>query len=430
MSSKVFNRARMKTATTGTGTITLGTAATSFFTFATAGVLNGDVVTYAIEDGASTEVGRGTYTSSGTTLSRDQVYISTNSNAAINLSGTAEVFITVGATDGGDLLTPTPNPLRGFDTPVNLQLNASVGSNILTIAVKGNNGSDPSERNPVMIPFRDATIANGDPVWRAVTAALSITTNATGATLGTANSVAFRLWVVAFDNGGPVVLALWQSVTGGATPTAVAPLNEGAVASSTAISGSATAAGTFYTPNGTTVTSKAFRIIGYVDYASGLATAGTYASAPTTVQLFGPGIKKPGDILQTRYATNNTPAAATSTTKVQTSLSVSISPSSAMNLVRVSATGPMTCETLNQAVLAQLSRGTGPTLIGNFNGSGNTITGGGFVDTPATLLALDAPQTVSATTYVVFVWGTAAGTYDWNRSTTFSSAIEAQEVMV
>ena len=79
-------------------------------------------------------------------------------------------------------------------------------------------------------------------------------------------------------------------------PTAIAPLNEGALASATAFSGSANQAGTFYTQNGVAApSSKAFRILGYVDFASGPATAGTYASAPTTVQLFGPGIRKPGE---------------------------------------------------------------------------------------------------------------------------------------
>jgi hypothetical protein len=93
--AKFFNRARMSTATTGTGTITLGVAVTGFLSFAGAGVADGDVVTYAIEDGSNSEAGRGTYNASGTTLSRDLIYSSTSSGAAISLSGTAEVFITI-----------------------------------------------------------------------------------------------------------------------------------------------------------------------------------------------------------------------------------------------------------------------------------------------------------------------------------------------
>lgn len=90
---KLYNIARMTTATTGTGTITLGSAVSGYLTFAQAGVSNGDVVSYGIEDGTSREVGTGTYTSSGTTLSRT-VLNSTNSGSAISLSGSAQVFIT------------------------------------------------------------------------------------------------------------------------------------------------------------------------------------------------------------------------------------------------------------------------------------------------------------------------------------------------
>lgn len=93
---KVFNRARMTTATTGTGTITLGSAVSGYQTFASAGATNADVLHYTIEDGTAWEIGTGTYTSSGTTLSRSLVQSSTGS--LLNLSGSAEAFITAPAT--------------------------------------------------------------------------------------------------------------------------------------------------------------------------------------------------------------------------------------------------------------------------------------------------------------------------------------------
>lgn len=96
--AKLYNLARMTTATTGTGTITLGSAATGFISFATAGVSDGESITYAIEDGNNREIGRGTYTASGTTLTRS-VLKSTNAGSAINLSGSAQVFITDAAED-------------------------------------------------------------------------------------------------------------------------------------------------------------------------------------------------------------------------------------------------------------------------------------------------------------------------------------------
>jgi hypothetical protein len=102
---KIVNRAYMTTATTGTGTITLGSAVGSFRSFAASGVVDGDVVRYVIEDGDNWEIGSGTYAASGTTLTR-AVSESSNADAAINLSGTAVVFVTAVAADfgGGDAL--------------------------------------------------------------------------------------------------------------------------------------------------------------------------------------------------------------------------------------------------------------------------------------------------------------------------------------
>lgn len=91
------NLAKMTTATTGTGTITLGSAVSGFVTFGTAGLLDGAVVTYTIVDGTDKEVGRGTYTSSGTTLSRTLLLSTTGS--LLSLSGSAVVEIVIGALD-------------------------------------------------------------------------------------------------------------------------------------------------------------------------------------------------------------------------------------------------------------------------------------------------------------------------------------------
>ena len=92
----LVNRAKVATATTGTGTITLGSAESGYQTFADAGVADGNVVRYVIEDGTDWEIGTGTYTASGTTLSRT-VLESSNADAALSLTGSAVVYVS--ATD-------------------------------------------------------------------------------------------------------------------------------------------------------------------------------------------------------------------------------------------------------------------------------------------------------------------------------------------
>jgi len=94
----LVNRAKMTTATTGTGTITLGTAEAGYQTFADARVVDTDVVRYVIEDGTAWEIGTGTYTASGTTLTR-AVSESSNADAALNLTGSAVVYVSATAED-------------------------------------------------------------------------------------------------------------------------------------------------------------------------------------------------------------------------------------------------------------------------------------------------------------------------------------------
>ena len=92
------NRVKVSTSTTGTGTITLGAAEAGYQSVSDGGITNGQTVSYVIEDGDNWEIGAGTYTSSGTTLSRT-VSESNNSDAAINLSGSAIVFLSVQASE-------------------------------------------------------------------------------------------------------------------------------------------------------------------------------------------------------------------------------------------------------------------------------------------------------------------------------------------
>jgi hypothetical protein len=280
----------------------------------------------------------------------------------------------------------------------NCSLAASVGSSILTVALKDNTGADPSATSPCRIAFRSATASTGSWSIDSVTAALSITTNATGATLGSANNSAFRLWVVAFDNAGTVVLSLFNAVN--PTTSQCTTINERVVQTSVAISGSATSAGVYYTPNGTTLTSKAIKILGYVEYNStGLVTAGTYASGPNFVESFGPGIHKPCEPVQFTQALNATADTPTTSTSfvVNTNQEISITPTSAANLIMVEMQGAIQSTAANECDAA-ISRGT--TANTNIIGAVALIFNNGASTTAAGYLkVIDFPNTASSQTY-------------------------------
>jgi hypothetical protein len=431
---KLYNLARMTTATTGTGTITLGVAVSGYLSFANAGVVNSDIVFYGIKDASNSEVGWGTYTSSGTTLTRN-VAKSTNSNSLISLSGSAEVYITALASDGGDLIPGFTNPMRGFDLPLNLQINASVASNILTVAIKGNNGSDPSNSNPILIPFRDSTAANGGPIWRTITGALSINTNATGATLGVPSSPAnqpFRLWLAAADNAGSMVLALWQSVSwSSGVPVAWQSWTEAVPANTTGISGSATLAGTWYTPNGVALTGKSIRILGYLEWGSGLATPGSYASGPTAIQLFGPGIEKPGDAVQSKTGFTSTGASTTGATYLATNLGLSFAPSASPNLALVALSGSMAVSAAASTQRGYIKVFRSGTACAGSPELSFLNTGSNYGAVPASAYFFDAPGSVSSQTYDVRIKADSGETVFFPDNTGFALAqMTIQEIMV
>ena len=94
MALEIHDRVKETTTTTGTGTYTLAGAVSGFETF-TANLDNSDTTYYVCTDNTDFEVGLGTFTSSGTTLSRDTILASSNSNNEVNWSsGTRTIFMT------------------------------------------------------------------------------------------------------------------------------------------------------------------------------------------------------------------------------------------------------------------------------------------------------------------------------------------------
>jgi len=90
--AKVADRVKETSTTTGTGTITLAGAVAGYRTF-TSAFATGEVVEYCITDDTDWEVGRGAFTTSGTTLARTVIHASSNAGAAVNwAAGTRSVW--------------------------------------------------------------------------------------------------------------------------------------------------------------------------------------------------------------------------------------------------------------------------------------------------------------------------------------------------
>ena len=280
----------------------------------------------------------------------------------------------------------------------NVGLTVGEVANVLTVNLKTLSGADASVSNPINIPFTDPA-GGGLPVWRQVTSALSVAT-VVGATFGIGNGVPFTLWVAAFDNNGTVQLALSLRTllgTGGAAN--IYPIDESIPQNTVAMSGTATATGVWYTPAGVTLTSKSFRLLGHLDFSSGLATAGSFNATPG-ISLHGAGSKKPGEVIQSQSVSSTTLGSTTSNTfAILTSgTTLTITPTDSAHLIRVHSEGTLSGSSANAAYV-QLARGpaTPANLIGIpiFVG----VTGGASV--PARLFSYDLPN-VGAPTAVVY----------------------------
>ena len=113
MALVLADRVKETTTSIGTGTITLAGAVAGFQSFAVVG--NANTTFYTISGGSQWEVGIGTYTSSGTTLSRDTVLSSSSAGALVDFAaGTKDVFVTYPAersvytTASAELAIPAP----------------------------------------------------------------------------------------------------------------------------------------------------------------------------------------------------------------------------------------------------------------------------------------------------------------------------------
>lgn len=260
----------------------------------------------------------------------------------------------------------------------------SHAGNAVTFALKTMAGSDPSAADSVVVSFADNTSLE-------ITSALSLTITS-GSTLGTSNSTPFRVWAVIINDSGIARLGVRQCTSS----AGISGFPGNGILTSTAEGGAggADSAGVTYT--GTAVTAKPYVVAAFAEYDSGLATAGTWNASPTRIVKFITGTPRPGDEIQTQIATHATSESTTSTTYVDTSLTKSITPTSACNPVSVTFFATNGQSTANKWAFYVVRRGGTP--IGN--DSGIFSAGGTFVN-KMTEGVFDRPGAASAQTYTL-----------------------------
>jgi hypothetical protein len=146
---------RVKETTTVTGTtspISLLGAVTGYQSFAAIGNANVTYYTIAGQTGSEWEVGIGTYTASGTTLSRDTVLSSSNGGALVNFSaGTKDVWCDY----------PAGRAVQGGDGYIENDATISVSSTI-------NTGNNAISGGPLTINSGITVTVPSGSVWTVV----------------------------------------------------------------------------------------------------------------------------------------------------------------------------------------------------------------------------------------------------------------------
>lgn len=178
------------------------------------------------------------------------------------------------------------NALISNPVLINGKLVISVAGNVLTVALKTLANANPSASDPVYAVFRHATASDGDQAVLKLTAAYSLTVSA-GSTLG--GFTQGRLLPLAFNDGGTFRLAIFNPYASGVRYPL--PLHGIASATSEGGAGAADSAGVIYA--GAAISSKAFVILGSLNWITALASTGLWSAAPDVVKPWSPGDLQP-----------------------------------------------------------------------------------------------------------------------------------------
>jgi hypothetical protein len=252
-------------------------------------------------------------------------------------AGTPAIFTTIpvqGIVNFSSLATSVP-PL-GFSGVTNFGFTPSVLAGILTLTLTNSLGSTPSATSPIYVPFSSG-LGTALTTWSVITGSASMTT-AIGANFNTVNNQPFRLWLALFFSTATTVIPALINCSNVSTNAAVTippPLN--LVGSTFLMSSLSTQSGRFFS-NTVVNSGTPFRIVGYMDWNSGLPNNGTFSLTPSSVCYVAPDTPRPGQVIQVVSPSQAAAAPVTFSTSVTlTNVGAAITPISPVNPIKYTA---------------------------------------------------------------------------------------------
>lgn len=201
--------------------------------------------------------------------------------------------------------------------PVNVAIQAVRNGNDLEVSLTGLDGNAHAATNVGYVPVRSATLSVSPLQQLAITSPPPVLTIPSGATLGATVSLdPFRIWVGLFiDGSGDPVLGVIQNVSlAGDRVLSVRGFDPTGFVSTTLLQASSGTFATWYTNPG--IGARAYAVLGYIEYSSGLATPGVYSANPTKLQTIYPGMAMPGELVRVAQGVIDTYASGTTTNSI------------------------------------------------------------------------------------------------------------------
>jgi hypothetical protein len=221
--------------------------------------------------------------------------------------------------------------------------------------------------------------------------------------MGCTTAVLCRLWVtlICQTESSGTCSSILLGLSNQSIATQIFPLAEDVLQSTGPGTAGGGSAGVIQT-SVASLSGKAIRIAGYIEVTW---TSGTgWATTPSKIQVSGPGVHKPGDVLQTAFLSAGSVVTCANGTYTNANISQAITPASTINGILINAQISQFQGSSGSSGNAILSRGTGPTTIGQTDVVGSTgsttVTNG-----VAPFQVLDFPATTSAQTYAIFCKG-------------------------